>query len=326
MPTSPVTGASWIADGMSIATPVLVTGASGFVGRRVVRALEKAEVAVIAVGGRADATTLGCNLQDGDAVRALIGHHAPRTVIHLAAMASVGQSQGDAARTWGVNVAGTFHLASACAALPHPVRFVFTASAEAYGASFLEGPCDETTPLRPLSVYARTKAAAEWMLRDMASDVFQVLIARPFNHIGVGQDARFVVPSFARQIAQAGADGVVKVGNLDAMRDFSDVDDLVDALLRMAEAPFNAAAGIFNIGSGDVRSVRWMLDRLVALSNQAITIELDPSRLRPSDVPVARGVFDAFDRQFGPRQRRPIDVVLRQILSDCGVTPPDTAP
>jgi GDP-4-dehydro-6-deoxy-D-mannose reductase len=294
--------------------PVLVTGASGFVGRRLVRELGRRAIPMVSVGGPDVGEAVDCDLRDRDAVYRLVERYAPATIIHLAAMSSVGQAAEGALQTWDVNFGGTFNLACACAALESDVRFVFASTAEVYGASFLDGPCDEKAPLRPLSTYARSKAAAEWLLRDLASPSLKVLVVRPFNHVGSGQDTRFVVPSFAAQITAAGRNGIVKVGNLDTMRDFSDVDDLIDALVTLAQAPFEPVFGAINIGSGKLRSVRSVLDELIKLSGARIRVEVDPSRLRPSDVPVACGTLDAFDHNFGPRKRRPLNRALRDVL------------
>lgn len=296
--------------------PVLITGATGFVGRRLVSELGRRETAVIAVGEQHEAGIVACDLRNRDAVHELIRRHGPATIVHLAAMSSVGQAGGAALQTWDINVGGTFNLASACVAQETDMRFVFASSAEVYGASFLDGACDEDAPLMPLSTYARSKATAEWLLHDLASPSFQVLIARPFNHIGPGQDSRFVVPSFAAQIAAAGSEGVVRVGNLDAVRDFSDVDDLVEAFTTLVVAAFGPMLGIFNIGSNNPRSIRSVLDELIALSGAQIKVELDPQRLRPSDIPVARGMFDRFNAAFGQRPRRPLGETLHQVLAE----------
>jgi nucleoside-diphosphate-sugar epimerase len=298
---------------------VLVTGASGFVGRRLVTRLVDEGLLVVDVGGVGDRdATDRCDLRDRTAVRLLIERHAPSTVLHLAAMSSVGQAEGERLLTWDVNLGGTANLAAACLDLKHPVRFVFASSAEVYGASFVEGPCDEGAPLRPQSVYASSKAAAEWLLRGLAGDRFEVVVARPFNHVGAGQDMRFVVPSLAAQIAaveRSGGSGKIEVGNLDAVRDFSHVDDLIDALATLATAPVPASFNVFNIGSDEPISVRAVLDRLLHLSSAQVSIAIDPARLRASDIPVAAGNFGAFDRAFGPRQRRPLDDALRTVLA-----------
>lgn len=295
---------------------VLVTGGSGFVGRRLMEELARCSVPTVAVGLGGAEHEIACDLRDSEATYRLIERYAPTAIVHLAAMSSVGTAAQNKTQTWDINFGGTFNLASACTLLQHKVRMVFTSSAEVYGASFLDGLCREDAPLRPLSTYARSKAAAEWLLRDLASSQFQVLVARPFNHIGAGQDARFVVPSFAAQIAAAGRNGVIKVGNLDAERDFSHVDDLIDALLILTREPFEPAFGAFNIGSGNLRSIRSVLDDLITLSGAHVRVETDPERLRPSEVPIAGGLLDAFEDTFGPRTRRPFKEALQAALDE----------
>jgi GDP-4-dehydro-6-deoxy-D-mannose reductase len=303
---------------------VLVTGASGFVGRRLVEALRRrlgADERLVGWDHSADASDdierHAVDLTDAAAVDAAVRLAPPTQIFHLAAISSVGQSQGAARATHEVNVTGTLNLAEALRAHAPGARLVFASSGEVYGSAFsYRAALDETSPARPLNPYARSKLAAEFLLQDRLSDVCPVIALRLLNHIGPGQDERFVVPGFAAQIARI-EKGLVPprllVGNLAAERDFLDVDDVIDAYL--ATLGLGAPGlSIYNVASGKPRSIASILDRLVALSTAKFEVEPDPARLRPSEI--ARTLCDAsaFRTLTGWQPKRDIDATLVQIL------------
>jgi len=273
---------------------------------------------------------LSLDLRDADACRRLVQEVRPTTIVHLAALSSVGTTPADPLEIWGSNFDGTRALATAALSLETTVGFIFASSSEVYGRQFNHGPCDEDAPLAPASPYARTKAACEYLLRDLAGEKLSVVALRLFNHSGPGQDERFVVPSFAAQVArleQSSAGGSVKVGNLDASRDFSDVDDIIDAYLSVMrhEAPLGGFS-VFNVGSGQPRSIRSILEVLTGLARVPIDPVTDSSRTRPVDVAVAQGVFDRFRETFGWEPARSFDQTIAAVLADqrarvAGMTP-----
>jgi GDP-4-dehydro-6-deoxy-D-mannose reductase len=168
---------------------------------------------------------------------------------------------------------------------------VFTSSAEVYGRQPPENiPLRETCALNPANPYAASKAAAEMLLLGEAHTFgLDVVIARAFNHIGPGQNERFVVASFAAQLAKIAAGGAPQlfVGNLDAKRDFLDVRDVVRAYVALARD--GAAGEIYNVCSGTARSIRDVLRELIIAAHVPVEVRDDPGRMRPSDVPLFVG-------------------------------------
>jgi GDP-4-dehydro-6-deoxy-D-mannose reductase len=312
----------------------LVTGASGFVGRRLVKALRQrlgTETRLIgwdhSADGESDDWIAGgdrvernaVDLTDTAAVDAAVQLAPPTQIFHLAAISSVGQSQGAARATHEVNVAGTLNLAEALRKHAPGARLVFASSGEVYGSAFASGePLAESAPLRPLNPYARSKLAAEFLLEDRLSDVCPIIALRLLNHIGPGQDEHFVVPGFAAQIARIERGLIppkLMVGNLAAERDFLAVDDVIDAYLKMlALGDGKPGFSVYNVASGEPRSINSILERLTALSTAKFEIEPDPARLRPAEI--ARTLCDAsaFRALTGWRPKRDVDQALEEIL------------
>lgn len=305
---------------------ILVTGASGFVGRRLVKALRRRlgpEAQLIGWDHSAEGSDgierHAVDLTNAAAVTAAVRATPPKLIFHLAAISSVGQSQGAARATHEVNVTGTLNLAEALRAHAPGARLVFASSGEVYGAAFSSGAAlDETSPARPLNPYARSKLAAEYMLQDRLSDVCPVIALRLLNHIGPGQDERFVVPGFAAQIARI-EKGLIPpklmVGNLAAERDFVDVDDVIDAYLAtLTSGDGEPGFTVYNVASGQPRSIRSILDRLIALSTARFDVEPDPARLRPSEIARTLSDASAFRQRTGWQPKRDLDGTLSQIL------------
>ena len=299
---------------------ILVTGASGFVGRRLMpRLIDAGHEAFGLTGPDADPGPLRVDLTDAGATRAAFADLQPDVVVHLAAMSSVGVGGSRPDEVWRANFDGARSVAMAARALRRDVRMVFASSGEVYGRRFNEGPCDETAPIAPLSAYARSKAASEFELEDIAREGLTVTALRLFNHTGPGQDERFVAPSFAAQIAAAArvGGGEIKVGNLDAMRDFSDVDDVIEAYLAVVNDPADPVAPfeIFNVGSGRARAVRDLLDLLISVSGAEVEVVIDPARMRPSDIARAEGRFDKIADRFGWRTTTPLETTLDRLYA-----------
>lgn len=293
----------------------LVTGSGGFVGSRL-------RAALLNTFPGASVFDLG----NDDGQGRLESHEdveqaaqkKPDIVFHLAASSSVEQSIGGAADTMRANLVGTINLAEAIRKLAPGATFVFASSGEVYGSSFVDrGSVSEGDPLQPNTPYARSKAAGEWAVRDLLSDVCAVISLRLFNHTGKGQDERFVLPSFAGQIARIEAglsEATLKVGNLAAQRDFLHVDDVIDAYIAIASDPPVSAQGFeaYNVASGVPRTIGDLLANLVKLAKTEIAIEVDPSRLRPSDIPKAVGNNAKFKAKWGWQPKKNV----RQILAD----------
>jgi len=258
------------------------------------------------------------DLLDEAALTAAVAEFRPRTIIHLAAASSVAGAARTPGATWDVNLIGTRNLAHAARRLGEPVHFIFASTAEVYGRAFLDGPCSEDTPPQPVSAYGRSKLAAEHLLEDLTGDEFFLTVLRLFNHTGAGQDERFVVPAFAAQVAAAevGEGDVIRVGNLEARRDFSDVDDIIEAYTAIAAGPTPDGTVRYNVGSGAVRSIRSILDLLVSHARAPVEVVQDPGRLRAVDILDARGDFSRIRAAFGWRTTVPFEHTALSVLEN----------
>ncbi len=300
---------------------VLVTGASGFAGRHVTVALSDAGHEPIGVGGPGEMPR-GIDLLDAAAVRAAIVDAAPDAVIHLAGQAFVPPSIASPLATLAVNATGTAHVLEGVRAAGLPIRTLVVSSAEVYGRQRPERmPLDESAPLHPENPYAASKVAAE-TYAGVWSRLYglDIVIARPFNHIGPGQDARFVVPAFAHQLAAiaAGASPVLSVGNLAAERDFLDVRDVAGAYLALLA---NGRSGeVYNVCSGRAVAIHEVLRQLMTIARVPVEVRDDPDRLRPSDVPVMCGDATKLRAETGWEPRYSLAASLRDIYDDASAS------
>lgn len=303
---------------------ILVTGADGFVGTHLVRSLSATERfggAILTTTRHRDEVGEGVvffDLDRPDSVRAAIETARPDAVIHLAAQASVARSGNSAATTWAVNLVGSMAIAEAMAAVTPEATLLFASSAEVYGATFNDEVAVETSPLRPNSAYARSKAAAEAMFVDVLPLSCRLIVTRAANHSGVGQTTQFVLPAFADQIARAerGEQDIITVGQLDSYRDFLPVEDVVRAyMLLLEEAPSLPMRTVMNVASGVSRRVGDLLEILLGFSRRQLEVVGDPTKMRPSEVPAAR-LNNEILRSLGWREEKPLAAMLEEILED----------
>ncbi|HEX7102367.1 MAG TPA: GDP-mannose 4,6-dehydratase [Nitrolancea sp.] len=276
----------------------LITGASGFAGRHLAGHLI-ASTDWDLTGLQSHATAplegirmLSCDLLDADLTQRVIALHQPEIIFHLAGQAYVPKAVANPAGTLTTNIIGQVNLLDACRAAGIDPIIVVVSSADIYGDVPPEQcPIRETQAFRPRNPYAVSKAAQDLLgLQYALSYGMRIVRVRPFNHIGPGQNERFVVSSLARQIAEIEAkraDPVLLVGNLEAQRDFLDVRDVVRAYALVARVGF--AGEVFNVASGVARPIRAVLDHLLCLTHVDVVVHEDPARLRPSDIPVLVG-------------------------------------
>lgn len=283
----------------------IITGVGGFVGPHLLRHLREAtDWELIGLCRRSFAMAgieiIHCDLLDRDDLFAQMHRVQPTHIFHLAAHSHVPSSHDDAAATIVNNLVGQLHLLDACRSLPAMPLVLVVGSAEEYGlARADEMPLREDQPFRPASPYAVSKVAQDLLgWQYYVSYGLPVVRVRPFNHTGPGQSDRFVVSAFARQIAtiEAGlSDPVLRVGNLDTMRDFLDVRDVV-AAYRIALTR-GVPGSVYNVGRGEAISVRAVLETLLSMTDANIEVVSDSTRLRPSDLPVlvadTRALFEA---------------------------------
>jgi GDP-4-dehydro-6-deoxy-D-mannose reductase len=306
------------------AGPILITGATGFVGRHVRAALLAPEIHgehhTIEIRN-VEILTPALDITDPSAVRALIDERRPACCLHLAAVAASGEARADPARAWAVNLHGTLHLAAAIRDLAPDCRLLFASSGEIYGESFRTATAlDETALLAPVTPYAATKAAADLALGAMAAEGLGVIRLRAFNHTGPGQSEAFVVPAFARQIAriEAGlAPPVIAVGALDPERDFLDVRDVARAYVAAIRRAGSLPPGtILNIASGTPRRIGDILRALLDLCEVEVRIEEDRARLRPAEIPRALGDAGRAHDLLGWRPAIAWQDTLADVLND----------
>jgi GDP-4-dehydro-6-deoxy-D-mannose reductase len=275
---------------------VLITGATGFAGRHLTSycAARGHEVHALARPGREGAVAAGAaahaiDLGDGRGLAGLLAEVRPDAVAHLAGASSVGSSFADPVGTWEVNLGGTLALLEALRVAAPDTPALIVSSGEIYGR-VAEGdlPVGVDTPLRPLSPYGASKAAADLAAAQYrAAYGLPALRVRAFNHVGPGQDPRFVLPNVARQIALAeheGRDRVdVRVGNLGTRRDFTDVRDMVRAYLLILERGDPDA--VYMACSGRSRPVRELVEGLAPLARIPVSFASDAGLRRSGEQP-----------------------------------------
>lgn len=285
----------------------LVTGASGFTGRYVVKALQVKGFHVVGWGSDSAGAneSCACDLTDPAAVKAAVSHAKPDWVVHLAALSYVGHADQEA--FYRTNVFGTLHLLSALAELKSPpARVLVASSANVYGTPGKES-IDESVCPAPVNHYACSKLAMEHMVANYF-DRLPIVITRPFNYTGPGQDARFLIPKIVKHFARG--EPVIELGNIDVSRDFTDVRDLVDAYLALLESESHSER--VNIGSGSATPLRYLVETMNELAGYEIEVRVNPDFVRPNEIPRLQGDNRRL-RTLTPWQPR---IPLRETLAD----------
>jgi GDP-4-dehydro-6-deoxy-D-mannose reductase len=303
---------------------ILITGASGFVGQHLVSALirQAPDIELICIDrqGGISASQEGrvshyavdlCNRAE---VIDVVAQHLPTHIVHLAAAASGAGTDRDL--IFQVNVEGTRSLLDAAAEIAPFPRVLFVSTGYVYGDRTGLGAAVETSPLGPLwrfGAYTDSKIEAENCARNYPAFT---IIARPFTHIGPGQAPGFAVSSFARQIARIEAglsEPVIKVGNLEALRDILDVRDVVEAyrLLLTSGKPGEA----YNVSTQRPVDIQSLLDKLLQLAKLPVNVEVDPTRLRPADIQCSTGDSTKILTETGWRPQIPLEQTLADTLN-----------
>lgn len=301
---------------------VLVTGSRGFVGRHVLTDLRQAGHEAL---GLITATERPAHppyefegdICDAHRMRALVRDLRPDACLHLAGVAFVPVAWSKPEFVFEVNVQGTLNVLEAFRTEAPEARLLIISSSQVYGLQAREKPLPEEAPLEPDNLYAVSKMAA-----DLTSLLYTrrygmaVMTARPCNHIGPGQSADFVVPAFARQVAEIAsgrAAAHMRVGNLESTREFLDVRDVVTAYRLILEK--GTAGRAYNVGSGVSVRIGLLLEHLCAMAGIKPALEVDPQRFRPTD---AHPVLDASrlreDAGWSPRYA--LEQTLRDVLAE----------
>ena len=297
---------------------ILVTGASGFVGGHLLRHLAGEGRLVSGLSRRGDAGRgiLPVDIRDREALVAACRAFEPDAIVHLAARTYLPDVLADPEAACDVNVLGTLAVLEAAAATVPDARVLLVSTCVVYGDPAIdELPLRETSPRRAVHPYGVQKLTAELIGGRFRARGLDVVTVRPFNHVGPGMDQRISLAHFARQIAAAEAgrgEALLRVGNLEARRDFLDVRDVVSAyalLLDHEDPPC-----VLNVASGTSTGIGEALDRLVARSRVPVAVERDPARYRPLDVTEIFGDATLLRTTTGWRPTRSFDQTLDDIL------------
>jgi GDP-4-dehydro-6-deoxy-D-mannose reductase len=309
----------------------LVTGISGFVGGHLAEHLMAAGDSVVGLSGsgrwpeslahlagsvRIEACDLAKIAQDE--MTALIARERPEVLYHLAAQANPQASVADPRGTWALNLGGTLTLLEAVKASGLKPRVVLVGSGVCYGNPASEHmPVSESCPLRPNNPYSASKGAADLLgVQHYLAHGTDVVMARPFNHAGPRQSSTYVLGALARQVAEveAGNKPRVEVGNLDIVRDFTDVRDVVRAYRLLADS--GAPGEIYNLGSGRGTRLADALETLRSLAGVPVDVFVDPARVRPVDQPLLVADASKLRLATGWKPSFSIEQTLADMLDD----------
>ncbi len=307
-------------------TRVLITGATGFVGRHFMDALPAPEFEVFGTcypqpPGESDKNIYFLDLRSEPDVDDILRTVRPEWVVHLAAVSNVRQSWVRRKETMETNVMGTFHLLEAVKKFAAGARVLFISSADVYGEMpQREGDAgsrlSEDSPVRLINPYGLSKFKGELLCGFYGRiDGLDIVIARPFPHTGPGQSPDFVCSDWAKQVVriERGEQApVLKVGNLDVRRDFTDVRDVIRAYLLLLTK--GARGEVYNVCRGEAFSLRWILDILLSHSQGAVQVEPDPDKMRRVDISYEAGDNGRIRRATGWEPMIPMEQTLRDLL------------
>ena len=279
---------------------VLITGLHGFTGEHLAAALRLrgARVVGLVQGTPRSADELACDLTDNQAVNAAVAQLRPTHVVHLAAQSFVGHA--DARAFYDVNVFGTLNLLEALAALDTPpTKVLIASSSNVYGTPGVE-ILDESICPAPVNHYGCSKLAMEHMVRTWFERL-PIIITRPFNYTGLGQDERFLIPKIVAHFRRGAP--VIELGNLDVARDFSDVRDITSAYVGLLGSGIHSA--LFNVCSGKAVALRQVLNMMGEMTGHAIDVRVNPEFVRANEIPVLCGSHGRLTSAvgFAPRHR-----------------------
>ena len=302
----------------------LIIGGGGFVGPYLVNhlhddlgyevAVTKTEKEQLALS---NAVVYDCDILNKSEITDVLETVRPDYIFHLAAQSSVSVSWKNPALTIDVNIKGAVNMLDAVRELDYKPRVLLIGSGEEYGHIRQEEcPIIEDTVLRPGNIYAATKSCQN-MLGSIYAAAYHmdVMMVRAFNHIGPNQTPMFVVADFCQQAAEIEAgkrEAVMRVGNLSAKRDFTDVRDVIRAYALIME--HGKAGETYNVGSGHAVSIQQILDTIISLSKADIKVEVDPEKLRPVDVPIIEADIRKLVECTGWKREIPLERTIEETL------------
>jgi GDP-4-dehydro-6-deoxy-D-mannose reductase len=306
---------------------VLITGMSGFAGSHLANLLlEQTHWTLFGISRSTEGNRVHprmfwwkLDLADAEGIGRFLKYERPDIIVHLAAQANVAASWENPWLTYETNVRGQLNLFQGVIAAKLAPRMLIVSSNEVYGRpdSPSELPFREERPARPSNPYAVSKATQELMaLQYHFSHQYDVIIARPFNHIGPGQAERFVASDFAKKIAQIEcglSEPVMQLGNMAAQRDFTDVRDVVRAYLALLQKADGGT--ILNVCTGKARSIQYLLDLMISRSTVRIEQRIDPSKFRIADTPISFGDASRIRQVTGWDPQIPFEQTIEDILN-----------
>lgn len=302
----------------------LVIGAAGFVGKYLIEEMVSGGMEAYATKlphenlANVPARVMDLDIMDREATVALLFEVRPDYIFHLAAQSSVGLAWKNPGLTVDVNIKGSLNVMDAIRELYYKPRVLLIGSGEEYGhIQPGETPIVETNLLRPGNIYAATKACQN-MIGNIYSKAYdmELMMVRAFNHIGPGQAPMFVVSDFCKQVAEIEKglrDPVMKVGNLAAKRDFTDVRDVVKAYVGLVRK--GQPGETYNVGSGNAREIREILDMIISMSAKEIKVEIDPNKIRPVDVPIIEADISKLNRLIGWKPQILLEQTIEETLN-----------
>lgn len=302
----------------------LIIGAAGFVGDYLIDYIQKIEKWSLAVTKMPHETIRHTNINiydlnilNSDAIKEVLNKEQPDYIFHLAAQSSVALSWKNPEMTIDVNIKGTINILNAVKDMDKIPRLLLIGSGEEYGhVNTDEIPIREDNCLRPGNLYAASKACQN-MIGRIYSEAYDmdIMSVRAFNHMGPNQAPIFVVSDFCKQVVEiekGNQEPVIRVGNLSARRDFTDVRDVVRSYVMLMES--GSKGETYNVGSGTAISIQSILDKILSLSSIPIKVEIDSSKLRPVDIPVIEADIRKLIECTGWRADIPLSQTLKETL------------
>ena len=306
----------------------LITGISGFAGSNLTEFLIKKGYEVFGTffdkstfsnlnGSMNKIKVYRCDIRNYDVLKNVIEEVKPDEIYHLVAISFMPTSLKEPKLTFDTNLYGTLNLYQAVIDLEMNPIILFVGSADEYGiVNENDLPIKEECHLNPMNPYSISKASADFLsffyFKNYSLNIIRV---RPFNHIGPKQSPEFVSSSFAKQIAEIEKcfkEPIIKVGNLEAKKDFTDVRDMVRGYWLALDK--GEPGKVYNICSERAIQIKELLNHLLELSSRKVEIMKDPKRMRPSDNPILRGDSSKFRRRTGWKPEIPLDKTLKDIL------------
>jgi len=293
---------------------VLITGGAGFVGTHLQSVLSNANSPIGSYNLEIFDLKLGHDIRDYEQIRNMIDRFQPDLIFHLAAQAFVPEGNTNPHRVFNVNVQGTMNLLEAVKQTGNQSRILVAGTSEEYGYDRDDPELNENSSTNPSTPYGVSKLAATTLSMTYARNYqMNVVATRAWNHIGAGASPSYAVSAFAKRIAEAEKYGaVVKHGNLESIRNYTDVNDIIDGYIRVIESD----SGIYNIAGENSVSTKEVLERLTSFANKPIHFEANENLYRPMSLKFPKPNCDKLKNQTGWKQKIPLDETLKTILDD----------